>query len=302
MRVRCAALVASSDSATELILIARLAIRTPNLCNDRFPLPPGRRGLRGDLELVVAARARPASRGADDPRGGRRRGSAHAPSALAALWPDVRFAVGVHPHQAHEPARPPGRPRHVRRGARCRRESAHPRHRRDRARLSLRLLAARRAAGRVRRAGRASRVDRRCRSSSTRARPTTTPFAILEREGGGRRRAACSTASPATCRRRSGRSTSGSTCRLPASSTFPQGAERARRRRASCRATGCWPRPTARSWRRCRTAASGTSRRGSRAWSRQLAEIRGSDREAIDASRHRRISSGSAARTWPPAR
>ena len=66
----------------------------------------------------------------------------------------MRFAVGVHPHQAHLfAADPAGAAAAV--AARLDASPLRPRHRRDRARLPLRLLAARRAAGGLPRAARA---------------------------------------------------------------------------------------------------------------------------------------------------
>ena len=46
--------------------------------------------------------------------------------------------------------------------------------------------------------------------------------------------------------------------------TFPEGRRAARGRATACRPIACWSKPTRRFWRRCRTAASATNRRGSR--------------------------------------
>ena len=55
----------------------------------------------------------------------------------------------------------------------------------------------------------------------------------------------------------------------------PAGRRTARGRRASCPPIGCWSRPTARIWRRCRTAASATSRRWVAATLAAVAAARG---------------------------
>ena len=68
------------------------------------------------------------------------------------LWPGVRFAVGVHPHQAHAFAGQPQRAADVVR-AQLAATPRLARDRRDRPRLPLRFLARRRAAAGVPRAG-----------------------------------------------------------------------------------------------------------------------------------------------------
>jgi hypothetical protein len=159
----------------------------------------------------------------DEPRrGGRPR--------CAARGRRCAVCVGVHPHQAGGCGRPDRRRRSGcgrRRSRPCRRGR-----RRDRARLPLRLLAARRAAGVFAR-----------RSAGARARPAGRhPHArgrrrhvrILRRRAGGRC-AACSTASPATPRWRAG---AGARLHLSFAGivTFPRRPKRCGRRRAtSCR-------------------------------------------------------------------
>ena len=51
---------------------------------------------------------------------------------------------------------------------------------------------------------------------------------------------------------------------IPGVVTFPKAGDAARRPWPRCRSTGCWSRPTAPTWRRCRIAASATSRPMSR--------------------------------------
>ena len=76
------------------------------------------------------------------------------------------------------------------------------RRRRDRPRLPLRLLAARRPAGGLSRAGPAGARAASCRSSSTRARPTRTRWRFCARKGGGELRGVlhCFTGTPALAR------------------------------------------------------------------------------------------------------
>jgi len=63
----------------------------------------------GDLDAVVArARAAGLERVCVILEGGNQAEAAQA-ERLQRLWPEVRFAVGVHPHQAHEFAADPGR-------------------------------------------------------------------------------------------------------------------------------------------------------------------------------------------------
>ena len=98
-------------------------------------------------------------------------------------WPAVRFAVGIHPHQAGEFAgvhRPGRRDRPARPGG-----TSRVRDRRDRARLSLRFLAARRAAGGLPRAGRGSRVELRLPIVIHTREATDDTFRMLREEGAG---------------------------------------------------------------------------------------------------------------------
>ena len=138
-----------------------------------------------DLDAVVA-RARDAGveRALVDSRGGRYTARRRRPRALEELWPDVRFAIGVHPHAAHEFAGRPGAGGRRRARADCR-DAVGAGGRRDRPRLPLRFLAARRAAGGVPRAGRGWRASSGCRSSSTPVKPTRTPARSSREEGGG---------------------------------------------------------------------------------------------------------------------
>ena len=167
-------------------------------------------------------------------------------------------------------------------------QPARVRGRRDRARLPLRLLAARRAADGLRRAARHGALARRCPSSSTRARRTTTRSRSSRSEGRGvrrrvpllhgRRRAGAARARPGLLP---------VVCRHP---DVPEGAPTCARPRRIVPTTGCSSRPTARSSRPCRIAASGTSRRGSR----RVVENAGGDSrlgpQAIARRRPRRIS------------
>ena len=119
---------------------------------DRLALSSRRRGVRRRPRRVVARardggrrRARSCILAADEPSGARR-----ARRASAALWPAVRFAAGVHPHRAGR-VRRASRPSAAAVDAATAAERAGARRdRRDRARLPLRLLAARRPARGVR--------------------------------------------------------------------------------------------------------------------------------------------------------
>ena len=61
------------------------------------------------------------------------------------------------------------------------------------------------------------------------------------------------------------------------------------RSRGSCRSTACWSRPTRRTWRRCRIAASATSRPSSRTPRSHLAELRGMAPADLAAADHREL-------------
>ena len=169
-----------------------------------------------DLEAVIGARPGGGLDGRDvHPRGRRRPGSARGPSACAASGSASRFAVGVHPHQAHECAGQPGRAD----AAAARRPGG--------------------AAGDVRASARSASTttttSRRATcsttsspSSSPRRGRSTLPVVIHTREAdddtfamlaqrGPRRCPACSIASRAASRGPGARSTWASTCRWPAS-------------------------------------------------------------------------------------
>ena len=179
--------------------------------------------------------------------------------AIAEAWPAVRFAVGVHPHQAHQFAADPAGGGTGGRGA-ARQVAVGAGHRRDRARLPLRLLAAGRPAGGLPRpararagtptAGRDSHARGRGRHPAAHrrgagARATGRRVPLLHR---GRRRSPGAPSPPASCSRSPG----SSRFRAPSSCGKPS---------AWCRSIGCWWKPTPRTWRRSPTAASATSRR-----------------------------------------
>ena len=146
-------------------------------------------------------------------------------------------SIGVHPHAAHEFAADPDRAAAVVRDA-ARRDAVGARDRRDRPRLPLRLLAARRAAAGLPRAGPAgARAAAAGRHPHARGRRR---HARDPARGGRRGRcAACCTASPATpALARAGARPRASTSRSPASSRFRRPASCARRP-GSCRSIGC---------------------------------------------------------------
>ena len=82
----------------------------------------------------------------------------------------------------------------------------------------------------------------------------------------------------------------------------PEGDRPARGRRPFVPTTACSSRPTARSWRPCRIAASATSPRGWRESSSELAEHSGLDREHRGRADHGRISTALFGRKPPSAR
>ena len=111
--------------------------------------------------------------------------AAQAERAARRSGPRSRFAIGVHPHQAHQFADDPERAGD-RRPRAVRRDAGGARGRRDRPRLPLRLLAARRAARGVPRADPRSRceLDRPVVIHTREADEDT--VAILREEGEGR--------------------------------------------------------------------------------------------------------------------
>ena len=217
----------------------------------------------GDLEAVVAraqdGRASSARScilaAGDEPRRPR------AARGARRSGPSVRFAVGVHPHQAPAVRRPipqrAARPssaaaRRRRRGACAIGEIGLDYHYDFSPRDVQQAVFRAQVAPGARAGG--------CRSSSTRARPTTTRSRILAR--GGRRRVRgvfhCFTGDAALARARARPRLLPLVCRHRDVSARPASCARSR---GSCPPTGCWSRPTARFWRRCRIAASATSRR-----------------------------------------
>ena len=180
---------------------------------------------------------------------------------VVSLWPECRFAIGVHPHAAGSFADRPERAADIVRAqiaktpaARAIGEIGLDYHYDFAPPTSSSRCFARRSR---------SRASSICRWSFIRARRTTTPCASFRRRERTRavgNCAGCCTASRAGRRWRAPASISASTFRWRASLRF-----RRRRssgtRRAACRSIACSSRPTARFWRRCRIAARGTSPR-----------------------------------------
>ena len=173
-------------------------------------------------------------------------------------------------HRRAAPPRGPPRRRHDPRPVR--RPGAPGRGGRVRPRLPLRPLAARRAAGGVRGAGRAGQrarpaardphprgVGRHVRRPRRRGRAGAHGVPLLHRRprrgAGVPRPRRATSASPGSSR---------STAR-PRSGRPPR----------SCRSTARWSRPTARTWRRCPTAASATGRPGCRSSGARVAAVHG---------------------------
>ena len=160
----------------------------------------------------------------------RRRGVRAGRAASRAAWPDVRFAIGVHPHQAHKFADDPGGRRRLtaqpaRRVRRARARSARS--------VSTTTTTSRRATCSRRCSARSCgwRATAACRSSFTRAKPKTTPCASSTRN----RRAgcaACSTVFPATRRAAARALATGFHVSIPGIVDVSQGAATCARRRS----------------------------------------------------------------------
>ena len=186
-----------------------------------------------------------------------------------------RFAAAIHPHRAGAYA---GRAADAA-ASRARRPRPTRRRgdRRDRARLSLRLLAARRPARGLRGADRRSRWSATCRSSSTRARRPTTRSPCCARPGQGRVRGVmhCFSGTREEARRALDL---GFFISLSGILTFPKAGTLRDVARVRARTIACSSKPTRRFWRRCRIAASATSRRGWRETLDALAGVAASRR------------------------
>ena len=185
-------------------------------------------------------------------------------SRVHELWPDTRAAVGVHPHHAHLFAADPRR-RRAAGGAPARQPAGGAGRRRDRPGLSLRLLAARGAAGGVPGAAARWPGSATCPSSSTRARPKTTRCESSASPGASIPQG-CFTASPGDTAAATRALATGFYLSIPGIVIVSEGRGAAGGAWPPCRSTGCWSRPTARTWRRCRIAESGTSRPTWRGW------------------------------------
>ena len=143
--------------------------------------------LRGDLDAVVA-RARRAGLDARSVilEAGNDAGGGAGARASKRSGPRCASSIGVHPHPAHQFADDPeGAATTVR--AQFAADAVGAGDRRDRPRLSLRLLAARRAAGGLSRPGAAGARAAICRSSIHTREADEDTLAILRDEGGGER-------------------------------------------------------------------------------------------------------------------
>ena len=166
---------------------------------------------------------------------------------VEALWPEVRVSIGVHPHTAHEFADDPAA-RGRRRAPAGGRDAGGARDRRDRARLPLRLLAARRAAAGVPRAGSpGARARLAGRHPHARGRCRYDRHPARGRRRGPPRRAALL---HRRRRPRPGRPGPGLLHLVCRASLRFRKRRRCGRRQSASRSIGCWPRPTARFWRR----------------------------------------------------
>ena len=174
--------------------------RLTNSIHDRLPLPPRRRGVRRRPRRRRRAGAGGGRRSARSCIlvGRRRRRKSRGAARVRALWPDVRFAVGVHPHQAGQFAgRPAAAPRVRRRGHRSRRRRA-----RSARSASTTTTTSRRAT--CSRTSFARRSRWRCELGAAGRHPHPRGrgrhVRASSREAGRGACAACSTASPATRR------------------------------------------------------------------------------------------------------
>ena len=212
------------------------------------------------------------------PRRRRRPRSCARAAGLRELWPERALRGRRAPaSRRHVSRRPAGARRRPSSGAR--RDARAARRRRDGARLPLRLLAARRAAARVRGAGRAG-ADAPAAGGHPHPRGRRRHARASSRTGRARS-AASSTASPATPRWPRRALDLGFYISLLGHRDVPEGGRPARGRRRPCRPTGCWSKPTARISRRCRIAASGTSRPASSTWSKRWPRARRTTPAAI---------------------
>ena len=186
-------------------------------------------------------------------------------AAVLRAWPECRFAVGVHPHHANVFAVEPGRPLRRRwpsASTRC------PRRARSARLASTTTTTSRRATCSTRCFARSSgwRSSRDLPIVIHTREAEDDTLRIITEEGAGppARRVPLLHRRPG--RRRRARSPPASASRFPASRPFRRPTRCARRRPAR-RRIGCSSKPTARTSRRCRFAASATSRRTSRRWS-----------------------------------
>ena len=244
-------------------------------------------------EVVARAREAGVSRDAASSaawtrRQGHRRALSRWPSRSA--YP---ASAGVHPHEAKLATR-----RDLRRAARPRARAAHRRHRRDRARLPLRPLAARRRSARsfgaqvrlAREVGLPVIIHTREADDET--------AALLEEERRGGDAAGSSTASPAGPSWRDRALALGFFISFSGIVAFPRSDGHPGGGAGSCPSTACWSRPTRRSWPRRRIGASATSRPSWSRWRARWRPCAGSPVERDRGGRARQLSAASCTVTF----
>ena len=148
-------------------------------------------------------------------------------------------------------------------------------------------VAARRAGRRISAPISAARGWPGCRCASMRATLTTISRRFCRKNGSraGSSTSCCTASAPAAALAEAALAMGGYVS-FSGILTFPRSHGTAGHRRAMCRRTGCWWRPTRPISRRCRSAASATSRPGWRIPPQVLAEVRGHDAGGAGGSDH----------------